>query len=298
MVCKARESHDTVRSIKRQSAKNPSSYHNDSCQNPSLSLPLGPPRMFPALRLMSWLENSDSPWWKHCLKVVPSSTRPRIDWNSVSWEILIFPGGLWVDFDSTDARRRSHHTGSELLVQAAKIRRIPHPLLIDTTAGLGRDAFLLATHGFRVEMVERNPVVAALLEDGLTRARCVPRLQAATERIRLCRGNSLDVLAQLREKPAVIYLDPMFPQRSKTAKVKQNLRLLQYLDDHAIAPESLLEAALLVGANKVVVKRPLKGAPLAERLPSYSLKGKAIRFDIYLGPGKKEPPEQPGQGPG
>jgi len=207
-------------------------------------------------------------------------------------------GSLWVDFDSTSARRRGHHTGSELLIQAAKIRRVESPLLIDATAGLGRDGFLLASHGFRVEMIEINPLVAALLEDGLARARRVAHLQPVVERIRLFQGNSVERLASLDEVPAVIYLDPMFPQRSKSAKVKQNLRLLQYLDEHSIAPEPLLSAALAVGANKVVVKRPLKGPYIDGKTPSYSLKGKAIRFDVFLGPGKKEPLDQSGANPG
>ncbi|MGD9948365.1 MAG: class I SAM-dependent methyltransferase [Desulfobulbus sp.] len=202
-------------------------------------------------------------------------------------------GGLWVDFDSATARRRSRQTSSELLIQAAKIRRVSHPLLIDATAGLGRDALLLATHGFRVEMIEINPVVAALLSDGLNRASRLSHLRMVTERIRLRSGNSVEIFTDLAELPEVIYLDPMFPERSKSAKVKQNLRLLQYLDDRSIAPESLLQAALLVGAKKVVVKRPLKGPHLAGKVPSYSLKGKAVRFDIYVGSGRKGPLEQP-----
>ena len=206
-------------------------------------------------------------------------------------------GSLWVDFNSTVARWRSRHTGSELLIQAAKIRRVQNPLLIDATAGLGRDGFLLAAHGFRVEMIEINPVVAALLADGLARAERVSQLQSVTERIRLHRGDSVARIACLEEVPEVIYLDPMFPRRSKSAKVKQNLRLLQYLDDHRVAPERLLSAALAVGPNKVVVKRPLKGTFLSEKTPSYSLKGKAIRFDVYLGPGKKEPLNPPGRNP-
>ncbi|MGE4558740.1 MAG: class I SAM-dependent methyltransferase [Desulfobulbus sp.] len=200
-------------------------------------------------------------------------------------------GALWVDFDSAAARRRSLHTVSELLIRAAKIRRMQNnPLLIDATAGLGRDAFLLATHGFRVQMIEINPVVAALLADGLDRAGRLPHLQMIAARIQLRRGNSVAIFAALEERPDVIYLDPMFPERSKSAKVKQNLRLLQYLDDHAIAPEELLHAALAVDAKKVVIKRPLKGPPLAGKKPSYTLKGKAIRFDVYLGTGEGSPP--------
>ena len=196
------------------------------------------------------------------------------------------PGALWVDFNSEDARRRSRQPGGELLVRAAKVRQAGQPLLIDATAGLGRDGFLLASHGFRVQMIEANPIVAALLDDGLARAQTLPHLEAAVSRIELCVGDAIDVLATLDQQPAVIYLDPMFPERSKTAKVKQNLRLLQLLEAKMAAPEPLLLAALATGARKVVVKRPLKGQLLADLAPSYTLKGKAVRFDVYVGKGQ------------
>lgn len=203
------------------------------------------------------------------------------------------PGALWVDFDSARSQKRSQFSGRELLIQAARIRGVEQPLLIDATAGLGRDGFLFAAHGFRVQMIEANPVVAALLADGLERASRLPHLAAITDRIRLVVGNSVDILATLQEQPAVIYLDPMFPLRTKSAKVKQDLRLLQLLDQHDRAPESLLAEALRTGAKKVVVKRPLKGPFLADQPPAYTLKGKAVRFDVYLGSGKKESPARP-----
>lgn len=196
------------------------------------------------------------------------------------------PGALWVDFDSDDARRRSRQPGGELLVRAAKIRQIAEPLLIDATAGLGRDAFLLACHGFRVHMIEANPIVAALLADGLARARNLPHLEMSLSRLGLTVGDALHLLPNLAEQPAVVYLDPMFPERSKTAKVKQNLRLLQLLEGNVSAPEPLLQAALATGARKVVVKRPVKGPWLADLPPAYTLKGKAVRFDVYVGMGK------------
>lgn len=197
------------------------------------------------------------------------------------------PGALWVDFDNDDARRRSRQPGGELLVRAAKIRQMEQPLLIDATAGLGRDGFLLACQGFRVQMIEANPIVAALLADGLDRARLLPHLQAAVSRIHLIQGDAVDILATLDEQPAVISLDPMFPQRTKSAKVKQNLRLLQLLEGKESPPEPLLQAALATGARKVVVKRPLKGPFLADLPPSHTLKGKAVRFDVYVGMGKE-----------
>jgi 16S rRNA (guanine1516-N2)-methyltransferase len=196
------------------------------------------------------------------------------------------PGTLRVDFACATARRRRRHPSQELLVQAAKVRHIVQPLLIDATAGLGRDGFLLAAAGFRVQMLECNPVVAALLADGLQRAGGINELTAITARIQLMQQNALDYLPRLIEQPAVIYLDPMFPARNKSALVKQELRFLQLLDqriDHAnTTPEQLLQAALAVGARKVVVKRPRKGPCLMGLQPAYALTGKAIRFDVYL----------------
>ncbi len=193
------------------------------------------------------------------------------------------PGALWVDFTRPAAQKRALHPGRELLVQAAKVRNVTSPLVIDATAGLGRDSFLLAAAGFRVRMFECNPIVAALLQDGLERAARSPHIAAIIERMQLIVGNALDYLRLPTERPEVIYLDPMFPERSKSAKVKQDLQLLQLLDDQSHAPEPLLQAALALRPKKVVVKRPLKGPLLAGPAPSYTLKGKAIRFDVYVG---------------
>lgn len=197
------------------------------------------------------------------------------------------PGALSVDFSRPAARWRALHPGKELLVQAAKVRKTAQPLLIDATAGLGRDGFLLAAAGFRVRMIESNPVIAALLADGLERASQTAGLAETAARIHLVAANALDYLSTLAEQPDVIYLDPMFPERTKSALVKQELRLLQLLDQKTGDPSSLLQAALAVQAKKVVVKRPLKGPPLLDVPPAYTLRGKAIRFDVYLGTGTK-----------
>jgi 16S rRNA (guanine1516-N2)-methyltransferase len=81
----------------------------------------------------------------------------------------------------------------------------------------------------------------------------------------------------------------MFPERTKSAKVKQELRLLQLLDQKTAAPEEMLRLALTLRVKKVVVKRPLKGPQLLELPPSYTIKGKAVRFDVYVGGEKKAP---------
>ena len=196
-------------------------------------------------------------------------------------------GELRVDFDRPAARRRQQSPHRELVVQAARLRRAGEsPLVVDATAGLGRDGCLLAAAGFRVVLCERNPVVAALLRDGLARAALLPRTAAIAARIRLIAADFADGLEQLSERPAVIYLDPMFPPRSKSAKVKQELQLLQLLEGTGNGESDaarLLQTALAAGPRKVVVKRPLKGPALAGPAPSHVLRGKAVRFDVYTG---------------
>ena len=196
-------------------------------------------------------------------------------------------GELRVDFDRPAARRRQQSPHRELVVQAARLRRAGEsPLVVDATAGLGRDGFLLAAAGFRVVLCERNPVVAALLRDGLARAALLPRTASIAARIRLIAADFADALEQLSERPAVIYLDPMFPPRSKSAKVKQELQLLQLLEGTGGGESDaarLLQTALAAGPRKVVVKRPLKGPALAGPAPSQVLRGKAVRFDVHTG---------------
>jgi 16S rRNA (guanine1516-N2)-methyltransferase len=200
------------------------------------------------------------------------------------------PGALWVDFSGPAIRRRLRQPGRELIVQAARVRNTVQPLLIDATAGLGRDGFLLAAAGFQVRMLECNPVVAALLEDGLERAGQVTEIAGIMARIELVSADMLTYLPTLTEQPDVIYLDPMFPQRTKSAKVKQELQLLQLLDHKPDDTENLLQAALALRPRKVVVKRPLKGPQLLGLPPSYTLRGKAVRFDVYVGEGKRVGP--------
>lgn len=188
---------------------------------------------------------------------------------------------LQVDFTSgKTAYRRGQ---SEMLVKAMGRHR---PLrVLDALAGLGRDAFVLASAGFEVSLLEQHPVIHALLEEGLAHGRAHPSTHAICHTMQLLApGNALDYLPALRGSSAydVIYLDPMYPQRAKSAAVKKDLRLLQQLLGAHSASSGLLDAALQVAQRRVVVKRPLKGQPLEHRTPSYVVKGRSTRFDVYL----------------
>lgn len=195
-------------------------------------------------------------------------------------------GPLRVDFTDRALDFRRRQQGRELLLRAVGYKGTVRPAVLDTTAGLGRDSFLLAAAGCQVWVIEREPVLAALLADGLERALLHPETAAIAARIRLTVGDAVAVLEEIRAKSQrveVIYLDPMFPERRKSALVKKEAQFLQLLaaPDNPDAEEELLAMSLAV-SQRVAVKRPVKAPFLAGRRPSHSLAGKIIRFDVYL----------------
>ena len=140
--------------------------------------------------------------------------------------------------------------------------------------------------GFHVQLFEHDPVIAALLADGLARAAADPQLAPIASRMRLTCGDSVQALTARASmdvaKPDVVYLDPMFPARQKSAAVKKKFQLLHHLEAPCTDEEGLLRAAIACGPRKVVIKRPAKGPYLAGIKPSYSIDGKAVRYDCIV----------------
>ncbi|MFT3930490.1 MAG: class I SAM-dependent methyltransferase [Spongiibacteraceae bacterium] len=203
-------------------------------------------------------------------------------------------GPVCVDFASNAAAHRLQ-SGGELIVKAVKGRSKEMLRVVDATAGLGRDSFVLAAYGFDVVAIERNAIVAALLNDGLQRALQSPVADIAA-RIHLVQIDALTYFKNiavdqplfLEQQPDVIYLDPMFVSKDKlahaekSALVKKEMRLFRQLLGDDIGDEAeLLSAARATAKLRVVVKRAIKAEYLAGIQPGYALTGKAIRFDVY-----------------
>ena len=170
----------------------------------------------------------------------------------------------------------------EMLVKAARVKGVDSPIAVDATAGLGDDSLLLAAAGFHVVLFERNPVIAALLRDAIKRAAKHPDFADIAARMQLVEGNSIEALPHLDIQPDVVLLDPMFPTKHGDARAKKKLQLIQRLEQPCEDEAALLEAAFAAHPRKIVVKRPLKGPFLANRKPSYSLRGKTIRYDCFV----------------
>jgi 16S rRNA (guanine1516-N2)-methyltransferase len=194
--------------------------------------------------------------------------------------------GFAVDFVAGRAAHRRRFGGGrgQPLARAVGLKGGANPRVVDATAGLGRDAFVLACLGAQVTLIERAPVLAALLEDGLQRAARDPELAAiVTAHMRLVHDNAIHWLSHCEEaqRPEVVYLDPMYPHRTKSALVKKEMRALRALVGDDEDADQLLTAALACAKKRVVVKRPKGAPPLAGPRPGSCVESKNTRYDLY-----------------
>lgn len=189
---------------------------------------------------------------------------------------------------ATTYRRKKGGGKEQMIAKAIGLRNGVSLNVLDATAGLGRDAFVLASLGCRVTLLERSPFVHALLEDGLERARRFagtedPELLKILARMQLVGSDALNYMEsiQLKNRPDVVYLDPMFPPRTKSALVKKEMQVLHQLLGAEQVSEGLLETALKITRHRVVVKRPRVAPALSGAAPSHIMEGKRNRFDVY-----------------
>lgn len=194
---------------------------------------------------------------------------------------------LIVDFCSgkLNFRQQKATTKNEAIAKAVGLKKGISCTIIDTTAGLGQDAFILASLGAELILLERSAIVAALLKDGLER---LPNLEIRSK-MHLIEIDACDYLSRLEpaQYPDVIYCDPMFPQRQKSALVKKEMQYLQAILDKeptqsALDTEKLLALAIQSAKKRVVVKRPRLAPCLIGPKPNFNYLSKNNRFDIYL----------------
>lgn len=168
------------------------------------------------------------------------------------------------------------------LVRAAGIKKDHIPVIVDATAGLGRDAFLLASAGAAVTLIERSPEVHALLKDALARASDESaELAEVVSRMTLLQGDARTLLPDLR--PDVVIVDPMHPPRRSTALVKQEMRQLGAIVGADEDADELMRTALAAARERVVLKWPLRAPPLLDApKPSHRLTGKTVRYEVFV----------------
>ncbi|QCI19093.1 class I SAM-dependent methyltransferase [Buchnera aphidicola] len=171
----------------------------------------------------------------------------------------------------------------EALYKALGIKKNYSPYVIDATAGFGKDAFLIAFWGCYVLMIERHPIIAALLKDAMQRAHENKNIgNWLKKRLHLLCNDSTKIFKMPIVKPDVIYLDPMYPKNKKKALPKKNMQFLRKIINYSDNNENLLYISRKFAKKRIVVKRPSYAKPLSNEKAEFSISNKNHRFDIYL----------------
>lgn len=192
------------------------------------------------------------------------------------------PSPLTIDFTSGAIAHRLRFGGGrgQALPRAVGMKGGKTPDVVDATAGLGRDAFLLASLGAQVTLIERSEQMHALLADALARA-ADSDVAEIIARMTLLQGDAKDLLPDL--SPEVVLVDPMHPERNKSALVKKEMRLIRQIVGVDSDAPALMKVALGCARKRVVLKWPQK-ADLMEGLPkpSHQITGKSTRYDVFM----------------
>ena len=191
---------------------------------------------------------------------------------------------LKCDFLQGAVNHRLHFGGGrgQHLPKAVGMKGGQSPTIIDATAGLGRDAFLLASLGSQVTLIERSDIIHELLAAGMNVARQAGgQHKDIMDRMTLIHGDSITLLPHMQAD--VVLVDPMHPPRQKSALVKAEMRAIRDIVGGDEDQQLLIETALAMATKRVVLKWPAKAAPLTGLRPaSHQIIGKSIRYDVFM----------------
>ncbi len=182
-------------------------------------------------------------------------------------------------------RRQQGGGRKQHIAKACGLKSNWNPKVLDATGGLGRDAAELRNLGCELRIIERSPFVASLLQDGIKRAASNEKTsELFANGFELSHGQSIELVEKVsqEQQPDIIYLDPMFPTKQKSAAVKKEMRLVKLLVGEDKDADKLLPVALENTAKRVVVKRPSYAPYLNSQKPSMSIESKGNRFDVYF----------------
>lgn len=181
---------------------------------------------------------------------------------------------VFVDFDSKQLKFRSQsHLNAELIIKAVLGKKKQPTNIMDCTAGFGKDSYIMSLTGSEIVAYESNPVMFALLQDGLNRHNI--------DNISL---RKKDALREVKLTDCeVVYIDPMYPATKKSAKNNKHMMFLQAFVGHQTdMANQLFTQAMLSNAKKIVIKRPVKAGFVMDKKPTFQITGKAARFDVYV----------------
>ncbi|QLE78679.1 16S rRNA methyltransferase [Francisella sp. Scap27] len=214
-----------------------------------------------------------------------SASKKKLLYKNNQLSLLTDSKKIYIDFSDNDIASRINPKLKKCsVVQAVEGRKKDKMLILDSTAGLGRDSFTLAARGHNVVSIEKDPYIFLLLKNALERAKQIEDLKNIADKITLINQDANDYIKNNSSLIFdCIYIDPMFPERKKSAKVKQNMQIMHdiaFIDEkgNSLLVENSIQSQK---TKKLVIKRPVNAEFLSAKAPSSQIKGKSNRFDIY-----------------
>lgn len=196
------------------------------------------------------------------------------------------PEDLKIDFlnDHVNYSRKGHRGKSELIAKALGLGK-GVKCVFDLTCGLAQDAFFLAQLGVEVRAFERSEQLFKILNSALLAARDQAPDREDLKRLSIELKNSIDFLSSqefrdMDQSEVALYLDPMFPEKKKSALPRKEMQIFRMLVGDDLDATELLAKALESRCQRVVVKRPLKAEDLGEGV-IHRFKGTTVRYDLY-----------------
>lgn len=204
---------------------------------------------------------------------------------------------LGLDFVNSKFVYQAQHAKQKNLIKAVKTKTGQNNHILDACAGFARDSFALAAAGFKVTMLEQNPVIAAITSNAIQRGQQANTIQTINSslytkiseicnRLTIIQADAIQLMQEICKQQRIdsIYLDPMFPNKNSKAKVKKEsrfLRLLANAEENNLNYLILLRHALDCPVARVILKRPKYAAITSDPKPSGCLHGKTTRYEIF-----------------
>ncbi|MES3036720.1 MAG: class I SAM-dependent methyltransferase [Bdellovibrionota bacterium] len=234
---------------------------------------------------------SEHPWPEHLLAQFTKFQIP-VNLPNAKWDFLIgyHPEEgvsltdrekrvLKINFDTDPAYHRQKVFKKDPLIKALGVSQGRHRVW-DLTAGLGRDALMMAHYGLQVTSFERNPALFLLLQEAARSSE-----ECKSLKLRFDFQDAETVLTQLPQpfpENGVIYFDPMFPTKKKSALPPQEMVILRELTGADEDAEEIIEKIHHIPGARAVIKRP-DSAPQLKGV-SHSIMAKLVRFDVIIVP--------------
>lgn len=176
-----------------------------------------------------------------------------------------------------------YNKNSNELIKACGINNKNRINVLDCTAGLCKDSYILANNNCNIVAIEKNKIVCSLLWDGFCRGYKDDNIKNILNNITLVNDDSVNFLKTTKMLFDCVYLDPMFDRSKKSRLVKKEMQFFHNLIEESEDKQELFYLAFEKAKNRVVVKRSLHSNFLIDNIkPSFQIKGKTIRYDVYI----------------